>query len=693
MDWKNLPNKTTPLNNVNLNKSDSALRIIDDRVITLDSTKFNKSEANGLIKNFQLDTNTGVITITWYDNSTVTIATALSKIAVNFDYDNDPTSSHYKSLILYDVEGQVLQYVDLSALITEFDFVNSDTILFNTTQSGEVSATIRNGSVTDEMLESEYLANVTSQAQTAVSAADSASIDADRAEYNKNLAISYAVGTNGEVRDIDATDNAKSYKENSEAYAVGTRNGVPVSSTDVTYENNAKYWAERASEQAVTPIMTNSIVGKGRPDGTTIEVDNNGVFKAKGVAVYCTINEAGTEYGADWLLYGNTVIVPSNIQLYMVYIDNKPTLWAWNGTQYVKVSADGSGNGGLVSILKADYDILDNDEKNNPDIWWWISDIDGSVSSIEVSGGGTTNYNELSNQPQINGVTLEGNKTSSQLGINIIDDYTDLSNKPSINNIPLTGNKTSSDLGINVISNYNDLSNRPQINGHVLTGNQTAEDLGISGGGGGVTDYDDLLGRPQINGHILTGNQSTSDLGISDITDYDDLSNRPQINGHTLTGNQSASDLGINATGDYTDLTNRPQINGVTLTGNQTASDLGLSDISSYSDLEDLPKLGSYTIASALGVLSYPSVSSNNIVAANSSLVVTVNYPSVPSQSVRVGITGIKLEISGSSSMQTGVAIGSHYEASNLYVVEILNTTSQSLNVTVTVQFTYLQAT
>ena len=180
MDWKNLPNKTTPLNNVNLNKSDSALRIIDDRVITLDSTKFNKSEANGLIKNFQLDTNTGVITITWYDNSTVTIATALSKIAVNFDYDNDPTSSHYKSLILYDVEGQVLQYVDLSALITEFDFVNSDTILFNTTQSGEVSATIRNGSVTDEMLESEYLANVTSQAQTAVSAADSASIDADR---------------------------------------------------------------------------------------------------------------------------------------------------------------------------------------------------------------------------------------------------------------------------------------------------------------------------------------------------------------------------------------------------------------------------------------------------------------------------------------------------------------------------------
>lgn len=32
-------------------------------------------------------------------------------------------------------------------------------------------------------------------------------------------------------------------------------------------------------------------------------------------------------------------------------------------------------------------------------------------------GGGTTNYNDLSNQPQINGVTLTGNKTSEDLHI------------------------------------------------------------------------------------------------------------------------------------------------------------------------------------------------------------------------------------------------------------------------------------
>ena len=32
-------------------------------------------------------------------------------------------------------------------------------------------------------------------------------------------------------------------------------------------------------------------------------------------------------------------------------------------------------------------------------------------------GSGTSNYNDLDNKPKINGVTLEGNKTSSELGI------------------------------------------------------------------------------------------------------------------------------------------------------------------------------------------------------------------------------------------------------------------------------------
>lgn len=45
-------------------------------------------------------------------------------------------------------------------------------------------------------------------------------------------------------------------------------------------------------------------------------------------------------------------------------------------------------------------------------------------------GGGTANYNVLDNKPQINGVTLQGNKTTQELGITasgaeVYDDYED----------------------------------------------------------------------------------------------------------------------------------------------------------------------------------------------------------------------------------------------------------------------------
>ncbi len=35
-------------------------------------------------------------------------------------------------------------------------------------------------------------------------------------------------------------------------------------------------------------------------------------------------------------------------------------------------------------------------------------------------GGGTSDYEQLSNQPQINGHTLTGNKTSADLGIDTV---------------------------------------------------------------------------------------------------------------------------------------------------------------------------------------------------------------------------------------------------------------------------------
>lgn len=56
----------------------------------------------------------------------------------------------------------------------------------------------------------------------------------------------------------------------------------------------------------------------------------------------------------------------------------------------------------------------------DPTSIYGIDDNGNAAMRIMGAGGGeggTSNYNELSNKPQINGVTLSGNKTASELGI------------------------------------------------------------------------------------------------------------------------------------------------------------------------------------------------------------------------------------------------------------------------------------
>lgn len=65
----------------------------------------------------------------------------------------------------------------------------------------------------------------------------------------------------------------------------------------------------------------------------------------------------------------------------------------------------------------------ENPGKVKPDGTTITIDEDGTIHAIGGGGGGTggtSNYNDLSNKPSINGVTLSGNKTLKELGIDAI---------------------------------------------------------------------------------------------------------------------------------------------------------------------------------------------------------------------------------------------------------------------------------
>ena len=68
---------------------------------------------------------------------------------------------------------------------------------------------------------------------------------------------------------------------------------------------------------------------------------------------------------------------------------------------------------------------LDNEDQNF-NLNATSEDEDFEVEFGEVTNLGTTDYNAFQNKPQINGVTLEGNKTTEDLGIET-DSYYDAS--------------------------------------------------------------------------------------------------------------------------------------------------------------------------------------------------------------------------------------------------------------------------
>lgn len=179
IDWENYPSSATPLNEDNLNKMDYTIDKLDDRIVTHETTKLDTATGNSLVKDVTFDETTGIFTIEKLSGSKITINTALEKISTNFHF--NPTT---QKLVLTLIDGTV-QEIDLSALITQYEFSESDTITFEIDASGKVKANILNGSITGEKLEPNYLADVTLQA-------NNAKTSAYNAKTSEELAYQYA---------------------------------------------------------------------------------------------------------------------------------------------------------------------------------------------------------------------------------------------------------------------------------------------------------------------------------------------------------------------------------------------------------------------------------------------------------------------------------------------------------------------
>ena len=77
---------------------------------------------------------------------------------------------------------------------------------------------------------------------------------------------------------------------------------------------------------------------------------------------------------------------------------------------------------------------------------------DGTISAVGGSAEGTTNYLELVNKPQVNGVELSGNKTASDLGLAAASDLEDKATKAEVTNLQNTVNTKADKTSVDEIS-------------------------------------------------------------------------------------------------------------------------------------------------------------------------------------------------------------------------------------------------
>jgi hypothetical protein len=219
INWENLPSEKTAVNESNLNKMDLAIDNLDDRVVAMDASKVDLTKANELVKEILWDESNGTLTVVKMNGSKAVIDTKLEKLAVNFKY--DPESQQ----LVIALDDGTAQNVDLSALITQYEFLEGDEIAFEVTSDGKVKPMIKGGSITEDKLQPNFLADIKVESAKAVASAKSAGESetkaaksaadakdsADRAqgiedEINKKLTMTeFDVNEDGE---LIYTDNA-----------------------------------------------------------------------------------------------------------------------------------------------------------------------------------------------------------------------------------------------------------------------------------------------------------------------------------------------------------------------------------------------------------------------------------------------------------------------------------------------------
>lgn len=336
INWENYPSENTDIDEINLNKMDSAIDALDNRIISQDALKVDKSAINGNIADWTMDETTGVITITKYNGEKVIFDLNIEKIPVEFSMSDD-------GIITMTTEDGTQFTADIGSMIPVLTFEDSATITVSVTGTGKnktYSFSIKTGSVTDDMLQPNYLADIRVESANASAYAQSANA-------KSVLAESYAVGGTG-TREGEDTDNAKYYMEQAKQQT----GGIPTKVSEL--ENDVGYITKKVSD--LTNYYDKTSVDKKIDAIPKTYLTNYLTKTGDGSNLTAVFEEATT---LDELTTGEKL--SSILGKIKLSVKNLKSLIGLIGTTDISTIGDGTITGGLSDVnskLKSvDYDI------------------------------------------------------------------------------------------------------------------------------------------------------------------------------------------------------------------------------------------------------------------------------------------------------------------------------------------------
>lgn len=336
INWEDYPSENTDIDEINLNKMDSAIDALDNRIISQDALKVDKSAINGNIADWTMDETTGVITITKYNGEKIIFDLNIEKIPVGFSMSDD-------GIITMTTEDGTQFTADIGSMIPVLTFEDSATIAVSVTGTGKnktYSFSIKTGSVTDDMLQPNYLADIRVESANASAYAQSANA-------KSLLAESYAIGGTG-TREGEDTDNAKYYMEQAKQQT----GGIPTKVSEL--ENDAGY---------ITKLVSDL---KNYYDKTTVDEKIDAIPKTD-LTNYLTKTGDGSNLTATFEEATTLEELTTGEKLSSIFgklklaVKNLKSLISLIGTTDISTIGDGTVTGGLSDVngkLKSvDYDI------------------------------------------------------------------------------------------------------------------------------------------------------------------------------------------------------------------------------------------------------------------------------------------------------------------------------------------------